>query len=316
MMEFRVRSKRSDEFMNKFKGSQVQQGMIAAKLEGAARLYKPNGDLLLVYLPGAVKDLSESMWEDFSSIRLATSNRGYASGAKTMEKKRSDKKMGRVSAPTITSSILGTIDMDYRKSKEVVCRLTTFTAREVEKWDRLLPMFDRIAERFEKNVPDRYTAQVAKARVTEPEWVIKGTPFTTITVNNTYPTGIHTDKGDLDEGFSTLAVLRRGMFEGGWLTFPQYGVTVDMKDGDLLLMDAHEWHGNTPLLCSFCGESLRKYGHRCENMVGVSPERVSIVSYYRTEVEKCGTDEEEIVKREMLRDENNARALGLEYGEI
>jgi hypothetical protein len=116
-------------------------------------------------------------------------------------------------------------------------------------------------------------AQVDK---THPEWVVPGTPFTTITVNNTYPTGVHTDKGDLEQGFSNLTVLRRGRYSGGVFLFPEYRIGVDMGDGDLLLMDAHEYHGNTAL-----------------HLESPDAERISVVAYFRTRMVECGTAAEE-----------------------
>lgn len=168
-------------------------------------------------------------------------------------------------------------------------------------------------------MPERYAAQMHEVERTSPDWVIGGTPFTTITVNNTYPTGIHTDKGDLDAGFSTLGCIRRGDFTGGWLTFPQYGVAADMQNGDVLLMDAHEWHGNTPITCDHCGESLRKPGHRCTDPEGregmnphlASPERISIVSYFRTDMVECGTAAEENARRAAVQEKRASKAMGI-----
>lgn len=316
MIEMRVRSKRSDEFMEKYKGSQVLDGMVNILLTGPSRVFKPDGKILAVYLPGAVRDLSAQTFDDFSSIRVQTDNRGYASGGQRV---RRPGDTSRTRAPLVTSSILGTIDMDRTGLKEPVCRLTAFNAKEVEKWPRLVPMFQAIAAKFAEHVPDRYKAQVEYAQRTDAAWLIPDTPFTTITVNNTYPTGIHTDKGDLDEGFSTLACLRRGEYTGGWITFPQFGVAADLQDGDLLLMDAHEWHGNTTLRCGHCEDPLKKFGHVCAGRPGMdhytSPERVSIVSYFRTGVAACGNAEEEEAKRASIRDAHNLKAMGLEYGE-
>lgn len=293
------------------------------KIEGECRVLKPDGKLLCIYLPGAVKELGTEMYSDFSKIRMMTNNRGYASGSKR-ESKGSGTRSG--SAP-IMSAILGSIEMSARKmamdedNVRPVCRLTAFTAQQVEQWDNLLPMFQEISRLFEENVPDRFAVQAEEARKTHDEWIIKGTPFTTITVNNTYPTGIHTDKGDLDEGFSTLVALRRGRYTGGWLTFPQFGIAADMQDGDLILMDAHEWHGNTPLLCADCGEALRKPEHRCDEGAEFAafyghadqtpPERVSIVSYFRTKMTECGTADEENARRAAAAEAAAAKSLGL-----
>lgn len=319
MMEYRVRSKRSDEWVEKYKGAQVNPEMISVKLEGPARVLKPDGKPLAVYLPGAAKDVGDETYPEFTRLRALTDNRGYAAGAERAVTLRRESASGtpRTRHEPVMSSILGSFEpvgpMQY-------CRLTAFTAQQVERWERLLPYFDRVVRLFEEHVPERYAAQMVAVENTRPDWIIRGTPFTTITVNNTYPTGLHTDKGDLDAGFSNLGVIRRGHYEGGWLSFPQYGVAVDMQDGDVLLMDAHEWHGNTPMYCAPCGEALRKPGHTCRDGAEealhyghdfVSPERISIVSYFRTDIVECGTLADENARRAVLQEKRAGRALGL-----
>jgi hypothetical protein len=311
VIELRMRSKRSDEWADKYKGAAVNPEMINVKLEGPARVLKPNGQPLCVYLPGAARDIGDSTYEEFSRIRATNYNRGHASGS---ERQRGGLGRGHDRDTTVvpvTSAVLGSFDPVPGPAP--YCRLTAFTAQQVEGWRRLLPYFDRIAVLFEKNVPERYAAQMKEVARTNPDWVIAGTPFTTITVNNTYPTGIHTDKGDLDAGFSALGCIRRGSFTGGWLTFPQYGVAADMQNGDVLLMDAHEWHGNTPIECGHCGEHLRKPGHRCEVLPAdePGPERISVVSYFRTNMVDCGSMAEENERRAQAQERRASKALGL-----
>lgn len=296
-MEYRIRTKRSDEWADKYKGAAVTPEMINLKVEGPCRVLKPNGKPLLVYLPGAAREIGDDLYEPFSKIRMTTNNRGLASGGERVKAEHRK----RTTAPPVMSSILGSFDA---VGPMQFCRLTAFTAQQVEQWQQLLPYFDRIAELFREHVPDRYAAQMAEVERTNPDWVIDGTPFTTITVNNTYPTGIHTDKGDLDAGFSTLGCIRRGEFTGGWLTFPQYGVAADMQNGDVLLMDAHEWHGNTPIICSENGESLRKPEYGCE--------RISVVSYFRTDMVECGSLAEENERRLALQEKRAGAALGID----
>lgn len=308
-MEYRIRTKRSDEWVEKYKGAQVTPEMLNVKVEGPTRVLKPNGKPLLVYLPGAAKDVGDQTYAEFTKIRMVTDNRGYASGGERAITRGSGTRSRTV---PVMSSILGSFEavgpMQY-------CRLTAFTAQKVQEWEHLLPYFDRIARLFEEHVPERYAAQMVAVQNTEPDWVIRGTPFTTITVNNTYPTGLHTDKGDLDEGLSTLGVIRRGHYEGGWLSFPQYGVCADMKDGDVILMDAHEWHGNTPMTCGACVEPLRKPGHYCDGLDHGThvdtPERISVVSYFRTDLVECGTLAEENARRAALQEKRAGKALGL-----
>jgi hypothetical protein len=123
---------------------------------------------------------------------------------------------------------------------------------------------------------------------------------------NSYPTGIHTDKGDLDAGFSTLAVARRGDFTGGRLVFPKYRIGVDLQDGDLILMNAHELHGNTAITCR-CGKVLDRPCDVC------GAERISVVSYFRSRLVSCGSMSEEEARR---LDRAEAGNLGLAKAEV
>jgi hypothetical protein len=159
------------------------------------------------------------------------------------------------------------------------CRLTSWTGQHLPEWQSLNPLLVAISEQFRGHVHDRWAAQKAVADATRPEWVVPGTPFTTVTVNNTYSTGLHRDMGDLAEGFSTLAVCRRGEYQGGVLVFARYRVGVDMRHGDLLLLDPHEWHGNTDI-----------------EAMSDDAERISLVAYFRTKVQACGPAEVEEAK--------------------
>lgn len=252
---------------------------------GPVLVYMPDNRPLCCYLPGVLKDVMEEV--DAYRIlhplhRSMSNNRGMASGTKRIERgagggTRSD-------AMNVSSVILGAFEQSgvYR-----YCRMTEWTGRNLPEWQSLAPLFRVIARHLEERVTERYNVQMDMARKTDAGWVVPGTPFTSITVNNSYPTGTHRDDGDLEEGFSTIAVIRRGDYEGGKLVFPQYRVAVDLQDGDLLLMDAHQWHGNTRMTCS-CGERIQnKFCSYC------GAERISIVSYYRTRMADCGSPEEE-----------------------
>lgn len=283
---------------------------------------------LLKYLPGAFPaDEMASFYDVLHSLKsYETTNRGNASG--TVRQKAFEDSTWTYSKP-VASAIIGAFDAAPPKN---YCRLTAFTGKENEKFASLFPLFERIGGLFAEHVPERYQEQMRWVRETPEDWVVPGTPFTTITVNNTYPTGVHTDKGDLDEGFSTLATLRRGEYRGGRLVFPQWRVAVDMQDGDLLLMDAHQWHGNTTMelldpecyiaheeptkaterffipmggkdrvreLCAKHGDQLRAEMPSGATVEVIQPaERISIVSYYRTRMKECGTQDEEIQKAE------------------
>ena len=63
-----------------------------------------------------------------------------------------------------------------------------------------------------------------------------------------FQTSIHKDKGDDKEGFGNLTVIEEGPYTGAETCFPQYGIGVDVRTGDILFMDVHEWHANLPMV--------------------------------------------------------------------
>lgn len=267
------------------KGKIVTDDYFNVVLKGPSIVQKPQGGLLLVYLPGVLTDVMDEVYPVLTTIRMLTDNRGLASGSHRVKAGTT-----RTRTKQVMSGVLGSMDpvgpMQY-------CRLTAYTAKNVDKWESLLPLWQAIAAQFREHVPSRYQRQMEFVEATPPEWVIAGTPFTTITINNSYPTGVHTDSGDLDEGFSCLAVARRGEYTGGILSFPQYSIGVDMQHGDLVLMDAHEYHGNTRLVCS-CGTSETMDRGPCKTC---HAERISVVCYYRTAMTRCGSLDEEYEKK-------------------
>ncbi len=298
MIEVRIRSKISQEELDAKVGKRLLPEDVNIMLTGEARVLKPDGTPLCVYLPGAIsEELREAVYPTLHSLKNSyTSNRGLASGSQRVPGASS-----RSYALAVDSAIAGAFDPNGAKQ---YCRLTAWTGRETEKWRGLWPLFERVADQFEQYVPERFSIQAHEARRTAPEWVIPGTPFTTITINNTYATGVHTDKGDLESGFSTLVVLRKGEFRGGWLCFPEYRLGVDMQDGDLLLMDAHAWHGNT----DFDPVPKRMPNGQLDGDPGF--ERISVVSYFRSKMVNCGSAEDEAARALQYAENRNAALVG------
>lgn len=331
--ELRVRTKLHPDRLEEMKGKILTMADIDVvlrpgdpELPRATTIRKPDGKPLLVYLPGALRGGAlEGAYETLHGLRtMETDNRGLASGT---ERYASFEGATRTRSKPVPSAIVGSFDPGgaYR-----YCRLTAWSGKEWEKYESLFPLFQQIGAYLMRYVPDRAEAQMREVMRVHPDWRIADTPFTTITVNNTYPTGVHTDKGDLDEGFSTLATIRRGSYTGGILAFPEYRVGVDMHHGDLLLMDAHEWHGNTALeltnpVCDWCdqpavltfaakrpdtGKVVRKpvcstHHHLLTEQASITvedeqpvvpAERISVVAYMRTKMTTCGSAEEEAAK--------------------
>jgi hypothetical protein len=253
VIEVRLRNRVAREEIAAREGFIPTADYYAVELVGPARVLQPDGRPLCVFLPGALRDELGQVVDQLSAIRHETRTR------------------------PVMSNVLGSMEATGHYK---FCRLTAYTAHDLERWRELGPLWRAIAAHFAEHVPERYAAQAREAAATDPAWVIPGTPFSTITINNSWSTGIHVDDGDLDRGFSCLAVARRGAFSGGRLVFPEHRVAVAMNDGDLLLMDAHAYHANTRLVCE-CGVDMEGPCATC------GAERISVVAYYRTRMRSC-----------------------------
>jgi hypothetical protein len=288
--ELRVRTRLADAAMDTRRGKVLGPQDYDVLLTGPSRVMLMNGRPLAVYLPGALAaDMdAPGVYGILHDLRhLISRNRGLASGTPRYKSAQT-----RSYTRPISSGIIGAIDPG---GQQKYCRLTSWTGLHQPEWQTLHPLFRAVASHLQAHVPGRYTAQAAEAAKTDPAWVIPGTPFTTITVNNTYPTGTHQDKGDLDAGYSTIAVSRRGPYTGGQLVFPQYRVAVNLNHGDLLLMDAHEWHGNVMITCA-CGTNLNGPCPAC------GAERISVVSYFRSKLTSCGSPADELRRADASKD--------------
>lgn len=257
-------------------------------LRGDASVYKPDGTRLLQVVRGGIgAKVIDAAWPFLWSLRTYESmNRGAYAGVDRENKDgrgkvgngvryRAVKNDGTLSntshATPIRSAIAGFFD---RNPRFPYCREASFSSNEPESWGKCLPFVQQVADLFAENVPDRHIVQLTRAQETHPAYIIPGTPFTTLTINNTVSGAYHTDKGDYKPGFGVMVVLRRGHYRGCEIVFPRYGVGADLQHGDVIFFDPHEVHGNTPFF-----EGVGKEG---EDWV-----RISIVLYYREKMIDC-----------------------------
>ena len=123
------------------------------------------------------------------------------------------------------------------------CRLTAFSSKYANKWLECLPFFKTIDEQFKLNIPEKYNKQYEHSRLTD--YYIDDTSFSTITLNYNWRTALHKDSGDYEQGFGNFTVCEEGKYDGCYLGFPRYKVCFDIREGDWLGFDPHEYHCNT-----------------------------------------------------------------------
>jgi hypothetical protein len=231
-----------------------------------------------------------------SQRKVAGGNRGVAAGTGMVRRRKVNGQLTKVKgAPHLrdlpdddyarlrsaTDGTLGFLARGIRPGGQVYpCRLTHYSGALPRELALMGVLARTVAEAFKQSwVSNRWQAQFERASQTAPTWLIRTseghTPFTTITCNNRWRTAAHVDKGDLKEGFGVLCCL--GDFEGCDLVFPRYRTAVRYREGDVLLADVHQVHGNSPL--------LNPDGTVPE--VGREPERLVCVFYYQEDMDKC-----------------------------
>lgn len=258
-----------DSKLDKVLNHKIKREHIKTFIKDDADVYTKEGKLLLRFRKDKLKkDNIDAFFENV--IKFAentTTNRGSASGSKNKNIYEN---------PKIKSNILGYYDKLSPNHKfmfkkkgiplpKITVRETRFLSDYPEKYQKLLPLIKEIDKYYEQYIPEPYKKQRRKANQTP--FKIAGTAFTTVTTNVNYQTTVHTDKGDDIEGFGNLAVIEKGKYTGGETCFPQYGIGVDVRTGDLLYMDVHQPHGNLPI-----------------NLEADDAKRLSIVCYLRKNI--------------------------------
>jgi hypothetical protein len=227
--------------------------------------------------------------------KIAGGNRGVAAGTGMVERRRRDGSLSKIKGAqklqdlndedyarlrSATDGTFGFLARGVRGGQKLPCRLTHYSGALPLELALMGVLARTVAEAFKHSwAGTKWEAQFAKARSTAPTWLIKTgegiTPFTTITCNRSWRTSAHIDKGDLREGFGVMCCL--GDFEGCDLVFPRYRTAVRYREGDVLLANVHEVHGNTPLLNPDGSVPV----------VGREPERLVCVFYYQEKMEQC-----------------------------
>lgn len=289
--QIHLTSQLTDEYCDSLGGQFLSEDSYDTLLKEDADVFKPDGTPLLHFRKRVIPDkMVRDSWPVFKDAAVVTDNRGMAAGpvhadhlpnrpiaVQAGHRARMLKPDGTVSntsrANQVMSGIIGYMD---RSPRYPYCRLTAYNLAHEERFKVVVPMLRTIDKVFQKNAPERYAAQRAVVEKTHPDFYIHGTAFTTVTVNRNFQTAVHKDQGDLAEGMGVLSCLRGGKFEGCYFCFPKFRIACDMRSGDVLLADVHEWHGNTPI-------------HGIKGMY----ERISLVLYYREGMRVCGSASEE-----------------------
>lgn len=219
-------------------------------------------------------DLLKLGYESFKGSIEYTYGRGMAAGG-YRKRINNDGRQGNISiADKVRSGVVGFMD---GTSMVHYCRNTQFTREYFDKFKQGMPFVKHVSDLYGQLMPRHYARQLAVARGTNRNFIIHDTVFTTVTVNHNFATSVHKDSGDLPQGFGNLCVYQQGHYDGCYFCLPAFGVAIDVRPSDMLFVDVHQWHGNTPF--KNCTPDFT---------------RISFVMYYRENMLLCKQPTEEL----------------------
>jgi hypothetical protein len=253
-------------------------------------------------------------WEGFYMAAGTSRNRGAAAGPIDTKGKYWSKRKpvqidkwgarymqnGKVSKMRVNnlvfSSVLGYFEETHFMG--LPCRLTSYTMRYFKYYKHGLPFIREIDRCFKTLVPERHRLQKAAA-AQKPLLHIKDTAFSSVTINRNFRTALHMDDGDFRQGYGNLTVIERGRYSGAQTVFPRYGIGFNVRTGDFLAMDVHEWHCNTEFKVSKEDDKYNKslpriHKDNLETGTQGAEEpytRISFVCYLREKIRNCKNTE-------------------------
>jgi hypothetical protein len=245
-----VKKDKTDAEMDKIANTLIKPASIHLIIKEDADVYTEDNKLLLKFRKNKLTQGNITKFYD-NVIQFAqksySCNRGSTSASKSKNVYEN---------PKVFSNIIGYMDTFSPSQKvlfkqqgkpiKIVARECRFNMDYPAKYKQLVPLIQDIDALYKKMVPEHYAKQYKKAKQTH--YRVPKTSFTTITTNVNFQTSIHKDKGDDKEGFGNLTVIEEGPYTGAETCFPQYGIGVDVRTGDILFMDVHEWHANLPMV--------------------------------------------------------------------
>lgn len=265
----------TDDQAEKLKGTFLDDNSYDTVITSDTDAYDSAGRLLFRFRKGAIPlEIARLGYESFKDSIELTEGRGTAAG-QTFKRIRKD---GTTANTTVSNKVYsGNVGFMDKNAMIHYCRMTAFARQHFEKFKQGLPFVEHIDKLYKELCPVHYAKQIAIAKGTNRNYVIGDTSFTTVTVNRNFQTAVHKDSGDFQKGFGNLCVYREGHYEGSYFCLPEYRIAIDMQNTDMLFVDVHRWHGNTP------------FRNASEDHL-----RISFVMYYREYMYLCKQPAEEL----------------------
>lgn len=302
----------SDDECKSLVGEHLGSEWITNYIDYSVDIYDNNNNLICKFRKKAVDpQIADVGWNNYKDLAKASRVRGASAGMidpdNTYWKKRTLattskwsttylNKDGQESKMKVNNQVASQALGYYEESKgikKLPCRLTTFTKLHYNKYKSGLPYINALNDRYKQLNYPKWKDQHNRAKLKK-EYSIDNTAYSTITINRNFRTAVHKDAGDFG-GWATLSVLERGRYNGGCFMMIKYGIGIDMRHGDVLVADVHQYHANSEIWTT---PEQDKYNESLPIVFKDNPEvgtigldkkytRISFVCYLREKIVQC-----------------------------
>jgi len=269
--------------------------------------FKEDGQVLFCCIKGAIPKEERKKYKDVirKPAKAKTKNRGQSAGVVDISKfprnavsfcdvngkkldgkprfsvyykKEDGKVINRCQSNQVRCGVAGHFD----KVAGLPCRKVGWSRDNVDKHEILGELARIIQSNHRRYCPQSYLFHRIMAEK-KPNYLFKDSIYSTMTLNYDFRTATHKDSGDLQGGLSTLTIFEDEVenYEGFYLGLPDYKIAFDLRDGDLLLFDAHEKHANTEY--KVLSDKLPIDDLTQNNFAG----RIAVVCYLRNRLWQC-----------------------------
>jgi hypothetical protein len=256
------------------------------------------------------KETVQVGWDAFRLLAIPSRNRGAAAGPVDLKGVYWSRRKpvettgwstrymqdGKISKMRVNNVVASGVIGYYEKTPFLgqPCRMTGYTRRGLKHFLHGMPFLEAIDRQFKKLVPDSHRKQLVEVSK-KPLYQISDTAFSTLTINMNFRTALHKDAGDYSQGFGNLSVVEWGKYHGGETMFPRFGVAFNLRAGDFVAMDVHEWHCNAALYETPEDKAFNatlpdiRTRDPTTGVVGSQErfQRISFVCYFREKIEDC-----------------------------
>ena len=245
-------------------GQSIGAGHYTRLIDPFTIYLKPNGQFLCLWLKDRIPlSLQRDAYRVLQHKSIAPP--GSAAHRPTASGHGADRKAG--------TGIIGCFDRDGRHHP--YARKTAFTKNYPHLFKQFLPYCQKVNDLYKEALLEIHGNQAFAAAFTDPAWLIEDTVFSTVQVKKGFRTHVHTDGNNLHNSVAPMTCFTNA--QGCELIFPKYEVAVPYGNGDLLLANVHEWHGNGPLLSD-----------------PATSVRITCIFYLRARMPQCGPPEAEL----------------------